>query len=63
MTNLQPRTTLVDVAQDLARLDEVLLREIALPHESGVHVLAAPTDDPDVAERLLSDATGESPVR
>lgn len=44
MMDLKSSTTLVDVAHELERLDEVLLREIAVPHDSGVHVLAAPGD-------------------
>lgn len=42
--DLTPATTIVDAAQELARLDETLLREIAVRHESGLHVLAAPHD-------------------
>lgn len=42
--NVQPATTIVDAVNELARLDETLLREISVRHESGLHVLAAPSD-------------------
>jgi pilus assembly protein CpaE len=42
--NVQPATTIVDAVRELSRLDETLLREISVRHESGLHVLAAPND-------------------
>lgn len=42
--DLEPETTIVDAVQELGRLDETLLRQIAMKHRSGLHVLAAPND-------------------
>ena len=63
MLDISPRTTLVNIAHDLARLDDVLLREIALSHESGLQLLAAPADamqaanvDEDTVSRVLAIA-------
>ncbi len=44
MLDVQPAFTIADVAQQRQRLDEVLLRQLATVHESGLHVLAAPAD-------------------
>lgn len=44
MLDLQPTTSLTDVATERERLDETLIRQMALVHESGLHVLAAPAD-------------------
>ncbi len=40
--NLQPKATIVDAWQQRERLDGRLLRELATPHASGLHLLAAP---------------------
>jgi pilus assembly protein CpaE len=42
--DIQASTTIVDAVQELSRLDETLLREISVRHDSGLHVLAAPGD-------------------
>ncbi len=44
MLNLEPTTTLLDAFEQRQRLDETLIRQLALPHESGLLLLAAPTD-------------------
>ena len=44
LLNLQPSTTLLDAIEQRQRLDETLIRQLALPHESGLLLLAAPTD-------------------
>ncbi|MEO1617347.1 MAG: AAA family ATPase [Planctomycetota bacterium] len=44
MLGLEPETTITDAARSVDRLDGVLLRELSLYHDSGLHVLAAPTD-------------------
>ncbi len=42
--DMDPPTTIVDAVHELSRLDETLLREIAVRHSSGLHLLAAPMD-------------------
>lgn len=44
LLNLRPTATLADVAVERDRLDEVLLRQLATAHDSGLHVLPAPND-------------------
>ncbi|MCP4888065.1 MAG: AAA family ATPase [Planctomycetaceae bacterium] len=44
MLNLEPTTTLLDAFQQRQRLDETLIRQLAIPHDSGLLLLAAPTD-------------------
>ena len=44
MLDLVPKTTIVDAIQESHRLDETLLRQIAVPSDFGLHVLAAPLD-------------------
>lgn len=44
MLDLQPETTLLDVFEQRRRLDQTLIRQLAIPHASGLSVLAAPTD-------------------
>ena len=44
MLNLEPRTTLLDAFEQRQRLDETLIRQLAIPHESGLLLLAAPSD-------------------
>lgn len=50
MLNLQPTLSLTDAAREHARLDEMLLRQLAIPHESGLELLAAPADAVESAE-------------
>jgi len=61
MLDLQPTTTLTDVAAERERLDETLIRQMALVHDSGLHVLAAPADaieaaqvDDDLLSRVIT---------
>ena len=42
--DMEPQTTIIDAVQELSRLDETLLREVAVRHSSGLHLLAAPND-------------------
>lgn len=49
MLDLEPRTTLLDALRELDRLDATLLREMALRHDCGLHLLAAPRDPLDAA--------------
>jgi pilus assembly protein CpaE len=42
MLDLKPEASLVNAARERGRLDETLVRELATPHPSGVHLLAAP---------------------
>lgn len=53
--NLDPKQTLADVIRDEAALREPeLLRTYAMRHDSGLHVLAAPTS-PAAAELITAD--------
>ncbi len=61
MLNLRPDTTMTDAVREATRLDETLVRQLALHHPSGVHVLAAPVDaregatiDDDVIARVIN---------
>jgi len=44
MLNLQPETTLLDAFEQRQRLDGTLMRQLSMPHESGLLLLAAPPD-------------------
>lgn len=44
MLDLTPATTITDAVREYDRLDETLLRQLAVPHESGLRLLAAPAD-------------------
>lgn len=44
LLNLRPAATLSDIAAERDRLDETLLRQLTLVHDSGLHLLAAPND-------------------
>lgn len=44
MLSLVPGTSIVDAARERDRLDETLLRQIAVTHECGLDLLAAPDD-------------------
>jgi len=61
MLDLEPSLTLTDAARERDRLDEMLIRQLATPHSSGVHLLAAPPDavvaaevDDDLIARVLT---------
>lgn len=44
MLDVSPKTSIVDAIQESHRLDETLIRQIAMPSNAGLHVLAAPLD-------------------
>jgi len=44
MLNLRPETTLLDAIRARRRLDSTLIRQLAIPHVSGLELLAAPPD-------------------
>ena len=50
MLDLEPPTNLATVARECERLDETLLRKLAVRHECGLHVLAAPIDAVEASE-------------
>ncbi len=53
--NLDPKQTIIDAVRDEAALREPeLLRTYAMRHDSGLHVLAAPTT-PEAAEQITPD--------
>ena len=53
--NLHPKQTIIDAVRDDAALREPeLLRTYAMRHDSGLHVLAAPTT-PEAAEQITPD--------
>ena len=61
LLNLTPTTSLSDVVREKHRLDETLVRQLAMPHSSGLHLLAAPADaveagdiDDEVMSRILT---------
>jgi pilus assembly protein CpaE len=57
LLNLRPSTTLTDVARQRDRLDETLIRQLAVPHRSGLHVLAAPStavEGVEITDEVLS---------
>jgi len=49
LLNLRPATTLSDAVREWDRLDETLIRRLAVPHASGLHLLAAPADAEEAA--------------
>jgi pilus assembly protein CpaE len=49
MLDLRPATTMTDAYLERERLDETLLRQLATPHDSGLHLLAAPADAVEAA--------------
>ena len=60
-SDLTPTTSLSDVVREKDRLDETLIRQLAMPHSSGLHLLAAPADaveaadiDDEVLSRILT---------
>jgi pilus assembly protein CpaE len=50
MLDLSPALTLTDTARERDRLDDLLIRQLATPHSSGLHLLAAPADAVEGAE-------------
>ncbi len=61
LLDLTPTTSLSDVVREKSRLDETLIRQLAAPHSSGLHLLAAPADaveagdiDDEVMSRILT---------
>jgi pilus assembly protein CpaE len=50
MLDLHPAATLTDAVRERERLDETLVRQLAAPHESGLHLLAAPHSAVEAAE-------------
>jgi pilus assembly protein CpaE len=50
MLDVRPAATLTDAVRERNRLDETLLRQLAVQHESGLHLLAAPRDALEAAE-------------
>ncbi len=61
MLDVHPAMSLVDAARQHSRLDAVLLEQLAIPHPSGLHLLAAPANaiegaevDEDTLSRVLS---------
>ena len=61
LLDLQPTTTLTTIAASIDRLDPVLLREMALSHESGLDVLPAPvlpTEAGDVDDAVMTVLLG-----
>jgi len=50
MLALEPTTTLTDAARAAERLDSTLLRQLTLVHQTGLHVLASPTDSLESTE-------------
>ncbi len=52
---LDPKTSLVDAAANLEKLDEALLDSLMVRHESGVRVLAAPLE-PALADAISTQA-------
>lgn len=50
MLDLKPATTFTDAVRERNRLDETLIRQLAVPHPSGLHLLAAPQDALEASE-------------
>jgi pilus assembly protein CpaE len=61
LLDLRPATTLTDACRERDRLDSTMVRDLATPHETGLHLLAAPPDaieasaiDDDLMARVLN---------
>lgn len=50
LLDLRPALSMTDASREHARLDEMLLSQLATPHESGLQLLAAPADAVEGAE-------------
>ena len=48
--DVMPELTMADVASEIDRYDETLLRRVLARHDSGIHVLTAPTAMEDAAK-------------
>ena len=48
--DLRPEATLTDAVRERDRLDETMLRQLAVPHHSGLSLLAAPNSAVEAAE-------------
>ena len=59
MLDVAPRTTIVDAIRESHRLDETLVRQLAVQSDCGLHVLAAP---PDAVEASHVDDEGFSRI-
>jgi pilus assembly protein CpaE len=44
LLDIRPEATLADVAAERDRLDATMIRQMAIQHPSGLHLLAAPSD-------------------
>jgi pilus assembly protein CpaE len=61
MLDLRPTASIGDAVRQQHRLDETLIRQLATPHPSGLHLLAAPENpmegvemDDEMASRILT---------
>jgi pilus assembly protein CpaE len=61
LLNLTPTASLTDIVREADRLDETLIGQLATPHSSGLHLLAAPANaveasdiDDEVLSRILT---------
>jgi pilus assembly protein CpaE len=54
MLDLEPRFTILDALERIARLDEALLASMAMRHKTGVEILAGPLHAPMKAEQRQS---------
>ncbi len=50
MLDITSSTSLIDAVREKGRLDETMLRQLTIGHQSGLHVLAAPSDAVEGAE-------------
>ncbi len=50
MLGIRPTATILDAIRERERLDEVLLRGLTMPHDSGLRLLAAPADAIEAAD-------------
>lgn len=50
LLDLQPQSTLTDIAREVDRLDPTMIRQTAAVHSSGLHLLAAPRDAVEAME-------------
>ena len=61
MLDLRPTASISDAVRQQHRLDETLIRQLATPHSSGLHLLAAPDNpmegaemDDEIVSRILT---------
>jgi pilus assembly protein CpaE len=55
LLDLKPSMSLTDAVEQRDRLDETLIRQLAVTHDTGLHLLAAPADAVEAAN--MDDAT------